>query len=118
MPSARGSREAGGWRHAIKKIPGVQRIANLCVTLEGWWFDFRHNVDTSLQFSEQKKRGWPEDKINFYYAPTRPKWVRQALGHLPSRGRQEYTFIDFGSGKGRVLLMAARLGFRRLYGIE
>lgn len=30
----------------------------------------------------------------------------------------DYTFIDFGSGKGRVILMAALRPFRRVYGVE
>ncbi len=29
-----------------------------------------------------------------------------------------YTFIDYGSGKGRVLLLAAQLPFRRVVGVE
>jgi SAM-dependent methyltransferase len=29
-----------------------------------------------------------------------------------------YTFIDFGSGKGRVLLLASQLPFRRVVGVE
>jgi tRNA1(Val) A37 N6-methylase TrmN6 len=31
---------------------------------------------------------------------------------------RDYTFIDFGSGKGRALLMAADLQFKSLIGIE
>jgi hypothetical protein len=31
---------------------------------------------------------------------------------------QEFTFIDMGSGKGRVLLMAADYPFRRIVGVE
>lgn len=116
--SIRGLREPSGWRHKLKKMPGVQQMRDLAVVLETWWFDSLHNVDTSPQLSEQHKRGWREDKVNFYYVPTRPKWARRALRHLPANIREDYTFIDFGSGKGRVLLMAARLGFKRLYGIE
>lgn len=107
-----------GWRDAVKKIPGVRRINDLGVVIENWWFDLYHNVDTSPQLSKQKQKGWLEDKINFYYVPTRPKWVRRSLRNLPPKVRQEYTFVDFGGGKGRVLLMAARFGFKQLYGIE
>jgi SAM-dependent methyltransferase len=31
---------------------------------------------------------------------------------------RDYTFIDLGSGKGRVLLLAAQLGFQNVVGIE
>ena len=30
----------------------------------------------------------------------------------------EYAFVDFGSGKGRALMMAAEWGFARAYGME
>ena len=30
----------------------------------------------------------------------------------------EFTFVDLGSGKGRVLLMAAPYGFKRIMGVE
>ncbi len=111
-------RKPTGWRTAIKKMPGVQRFADWTVGLESWWFDFSHNVDTSAELDEQERRGWQSDKVNFYYQPTRPRWARRALGSLAAEVRRESVFIDFGSGKGRVLLMAAQLGFRQLYGIE
>jgi len=31
---------------------------------------------------------------------------------------REYLFIDFGSGKGRALVLAARYGFKRVIGVE
>jgi len=31
---------------------------------------------------------------------------------------EEYAFIDFGSGKGRVLMMASRFSFKRIIGLE
>jgi predicted RNA methylase len=116
--SAPPSAENKPWRQAIKTMPGLQYVGQLNVALESWWFDFRHGVDTSLQLEEQNRRGWRTDKVNFYYVPTRPKWARRALRQVPANVRRECTFVDFGSGKGRVLLMAAQLGFRRLYGIE
>jgi predicted RNA methylase len=99
-------------------MPGVQRAIDVNVVLEDRWFDFYHNVDTVSQLHEQQNRGWPEDKVNFHYLPIRPKCARRVLRHLPVEGRGEYTFIDFGSGKGRALLVAAGLGFRQLRGIE
>jgi SAM-dependent methyltransferase len=33
-------------------------------------------------------------------------------------GLKDFTFIDLGSGKGRVLLMAAPYGFKRIIGVE
>lgn len=41
-------------------------------------------------------------------------WSIQALGIRPA----SFSFIDYGSGRGRVLLTAARLPFRRVIGVE
>lgn len=51
------------------------------------------------------------------YEPTRAWMLSRVVTPLPI-DRSEFTFIDLGSGKGRVLLMAARLGFRTLIGVE
>jgi predicted RNA methylase len=105
-------------RQAIGKWPGVQRIVDLNVAWEDWWFDFYHHVDTSAQSDEQMALGWPADKLNFHYLPIRPKCARRALRNLRLKNRREYIFIDFGSGNGRMLFVAARHGFTHLCGIE
>ena len=54
------------------------------------------------------------------YAPTSPQAFRDALSLLelsPERYR-DFTFVDVGSGKGAVLLYAAELKFKAIYGIE
>ncbi len=40
--------------------------------------------------------------------------ARDFIGQSPDR----FTFIDLGSGKGRCLIIAARLGFRSVVGVE
>jgi tRNA1(Val) A37 N6-methylase TrmN6 len=40
------------------------------------------------------------------------------LRDLPIPDVSGYTFIDMGSGKGRMLLLAAELPFRRIIGVE
>jgi hypothetical protein len=39
------------------------------------------------------------------------------MSRLPAE-LSDYVFIDFGSGKGRALLLACRYGFKRIIGIE
>jgi SAM-dependent methyltransferase len=52
-----------------------------------------------------------------YYAPEATRLVRWWMGVVPAQVDQ-YTFIDLGSGKGRVLFLAAQRGFRRVIGVE
>jgi len=51
------------------------------------------------------------------YGPSDEQGVRAALEKL-NIDPSNFTFIDFGSGKGRVLLIAATFPFRAVLGIE
>jgi len=51
------------------------------------------------------------------YQPTRIWLFNKILNglHIPHK---DYIFVDFGSGKGRVLLLAARYPFKKIIGVE
>jgi SAM-dependent methyltransferase len=50
------------------------------------------------------------------YFPTRGRAYRKALAYfaLPTNGG----FVDLGSGKGKILILSARYGFKRVVGVE
>jgi SAM-dependent methyltransferase len=52
-----------------------------------------------------------------YYGAGDPVVLRRALSSL-HLDFPRYTFIDLGSGKGRIVLIAAGLPFRRVVGVE
>jgi cyclopropane fatty-acyl-phospholipid synthase-like methyltransferase len=54
------------------------------------------------------------------YGPVRVANAHAALRDLPLGGGDysQYTFIDVGSGKGRVLFVAAEYPFRKVMGVE
>jgi SAM-dependent methyltransferase len=52
------------------------------------------------------------------YRATRIRTFLTSIRALPIRDYSEYSFIDFGSGKGRCLLLATQFGFRSITGIE
>lgn len=51
------------------------------------------------------------------YQGASPQLVRGLLASLPSNARRA-TFLDYGCGKGRVLILAAEAGFQRLAGVD
>jgi SAM-dependent methyltransferase len=51
------------------------------------------------------------------YAPIEPERFRCALSSL-GFAFEGFTFIDFGSGKGRALLLASEYRFKRIVGLE
>jgi predicted RNA methylase len=52
-----------------------------------------------------------------HYHPAPARVIFHALNDLPIR-HEDYVFVDFGSGKGRALLVAANFGFRKVIGVE
>ena len=51
------------------------------------------------------------------YDPTQPKYLFWAFRNLPIEAL-EYSFVDFGSGKGSVLIAAAKHSFLQVVGVE
>jgi SAM-dependent methyltransferase len=83
---------------------------------EAW--DLIHGVDTcgdvplaTLDFQSKNKTAGLE------YQSHHPRIIRAGLAALAVRP-EEFTFIDFGCGKGRVLLVASEFAFRRIIGLE
>lgn len=53
-----------------------------------------------------------------FYAPLAFAKFHRLIRAAQPFDASQYTFIDYGAGKGRALVLAARLGFRRVVGIE
>ena len=101
-------------------------------------YDFDHSVDTTranVGFRAQLTAALSGHQ----YFPTEPWLFEQimqavarsiqpsAVSNQPSQapertalktGLEDFTFVDLGSGKGRVLLMAAQYGFKKIIGVE
>lgn len=58
-----------------------------------------------------------ENSIGKGYMATPPRVWKLIVARLP-RDLNRFTFLDFGCGKGRVLLLAARSGFEKRIGVE
>ena len=98
-------------------------------TCEDWWFDTTRHVQTSgLVGRPQASKIVGELKDSHIYGPVRVANAHAALRDLPLGHTQnggagggdysQYTFIDMGSGKGRVLFVAAEYPFRKVIGVE
>lgn len=81
-------------------------------------FDEEFGIDTGGQAEPSELTladGVASD--GFTYVGTPPRLARLWLDALPPN-LGGYTFVDMGSGKARVLLLAARREFRRIVGVE
>ncbi|CAN5569989.1 hypothetical protein BH10ACI4_BH10ACI4_13560 [soil metagenome] len=94
-------------------------LRSLVRDVEEWWFDTTRRVRTAGDSPvPDAKLVVGEKRDSQMYAPVRTANARAALRELPLRDHSEYTFIDVGSGKGRMLFVAAEYPFRKVLGVE
>jgi len=83
-------------------------------------YDWDYRVDTT-----SATVSWQDRLLGLLHSPYQPtdpalfsEMMTSLMRAAPEIDLREYTFIDIGSGKGRVLLMASDYPFRRISGIE
>jgi len=85
----------------------------------GQRFDRIHRVET-WEYVIRSRLGFGVEVQRVYsdYRATPVRTLRALLSRLPRNTLSSSTFVDFGLGKGRVLLVAADFTFRRIIGVE
>ena len=83
-----------------------------------WWFDATRHVRTVGYAKPEAATIVGEVRDSYDHVPIRVANAREALRDLPIRDFSDYTFIDMGSGKGRMLFIAAEYPFRKVMGVE
>jgi len=73
-----------------------------------WWL----GIETKHSASDAGDVSDPDP-----YDPTQPTYLFWTFRNLPIEAR-EYSFVDFGSGKGRVLIAAAKHPFLQVVGVD
>ncbi len=82
-------------------------------------FDWHHRVDTTSGTVTWRDRLW--GIFHSPYQPTEAALFHEMLSALREQTGcdfRDFVFIDLGSGKGRVLLIASDYPFRRVIGVE
>lgn len=80
--------------------------------------DRKYGIDTGGVLEKEALGGRGEHtESSTGYEAIQVLLFRRIMRDLPVKP-EECAFVDFGSGKGRALLMAAEQGFRRVIGVE
>lgn len=80
-------------------------------------FDIEYDTTTNGWLPSWLLRsGEVADAHTTAYAGCQPSCLRRALTGIPQP--EDYTFVDLGCGKGRALIVASELPFRKILGIE
>jgi len=112
-------------RDRFDKVPGCKRlflsIDNLLNNVQYYLdasFDRKYGVNTSgvILLQDLTITG-NHLKEYYWYEPMSAKVFKQIMNHLDINFSQ-FEFIDFGSGKGRVMLLASEYGFKKIIGVE
>lgn len=103
----------------IKKLPGVQSALLTATWMQFRYFDWRHRVQTTGRLLVPEMDTVTTDTaLAGFYLPSHPRSGRRILSLLPIETHADYTFIDLGSGKGLMLLLAAEYPYRAVRGVE
>jgi hypothetical protein len=107
------------WLERLLRVPAANKLFTARTHLVAHGFDLRYRVHTRGR-AEPREMAVIGDKgahATDYWATT-ARFARHMIRHLPITDVSNYTFIDMGSGKGRMLLVAAEFPFRRIIGVE
>jgi|GEM_PF-1443760 len=112
-------------RDHLNNVPGCESLFH---SIESLLRNVQHYLDASFDRKYGVKtagRNYLPDlttasnnyKECFWYEPMSAKIFRQIMRqlHIPF---DQFEFIDFGSGKGRVLFLASEYGFKKITGVE
>jgi hypothetical protein len=80
-------------------------------------FDRVYRVDTAGRIGLEELTVNGNRDAGVYYLGTDPDAFRAAISSLPIR-HDNYTFVDYGSGKGKALLLASEWPFKAIIGVE
>lgn len=105
-------------RKTIKQFRSYyHRILDLAVDLlRGIETYQRVDVNDLLPIAKSHHQTLKRENLKPYH-PTRYSTIRRIFDSLPFDFKN-YSFVDLGSGKGRVLIEAAKWGFHECYGVE
>ena len=86
-------------------------------------FDLEHGTDTGgLTPGPELKTGHVHDRHNTAYYGIAPSLFRRLIAQWkqtkPPHALSKYSFVDFGAGKGRAMLLASEFNFKEIIGVE
>jgi SAM-dependent methyltransferase len=109
-------RQEGVWRTFRRAL--AQLHWKYVVYRDDTSFDRKYGTDTSRVETEYLK-AVQSDYLAFarFYEATKWRHFAKMMAAIPI-DRRDFTFIDAGCGKGRVLIFAGLLDFKRIVGVE
>lgn len=106
------------FKKVLRNIRKVGLVTTVRYITSDLVFDMKYQIDTintaqldTLQIDSQNKA------VGNYYEGTNAYIFQKMISRVKLEPSQS-TFVDFGSGKGKAMFMAAEFGFRKVIGVE
>jgi len=99
----------------IRTLKSKQLYRLFVFFIEAHFFDIKFKVDTA---KSDLSINVEENSVNHNYMSTYTKSVRKALHLIQKSIDGSINFIDAGSGKGKVLIIAYQEGIKNIIGVE
>lgn len=112
--------EYSGIRGKLKRVYSQGIFTAICEAVYETHFDWKYKVDTkgTVTLSGAYHKHWERLKsYNVYYSPTYFSTLNHVFKLLPIDPSQS-TLLDYGSGKGRVIMYALLNNYKRVIGVE
>ena len=105
-------------KDVVRRSSAYRVLGNHVYRFRGKIFDWKYNIQTAREVELDELRiDSPNSVHGVRYAGSDPKFFRKFLleWEIPY---ENFVFVDLGSGKGRVLLMASEQPFKKIVGVE
>lgn len=106
------------FRKVFRNIRKVGLITTVRYVVSDLLFDLRYKIDTiNTEQLENLDIDSPNKEFGVYYEGTNAYIFKKAFSALKIDPTNT-CFVDFGSGKGKAMFLAAERGFRKVIGVE
>jgi 16S rRNA G966 N2-methylase RsmD len=106
------------FRKIFRNIRKVGPLTTVRYIVSDLLFDMKYKIDTiNTEQLENLEIDSPNKQHGVYYEGTNAYIFKNAFASLKIHA-PNCVFIDFGSGKGKAMFMAAERGFRKVIGVE
>jgi SAM-dependent methyltransferase len=113
------------WRESVKLIGFWMSLRYLLI----WWLSYKPSADVSFDARHGTDTDGMVPTRDLDIADAKTKWQSNLYLGSPARVTRriitglgidpaDFTFVDYGSGKGRALFVAAEFPFREVVGVE
>lgn len=106
------------FRKVFRNIRKVGLVTTFRYIVSDLLFDLRYKIDTiNTEQLENLDIDSPNKEFGVYYEGTNAYIFKRAFSPIKIDASNS-CFVDFGSGKGKAMFMAAERGFRKVIGVE